>query len=73
MGKKTNEIRHLLIELASRYGDGDEDVMRLRLELSALESAKVLHKERRKSAANRWPRKVKAKELYLASKSGDGF
>jgi hypothetical protein len=73
MGKRTNELDRVIIELASRYGNNDEDVICLKLELAALAAVKVAPKERRKSTTNQMPFKVTAKKLYLESVSADGY
>jgi hypothetical protein len=73
MGKKTREIGRLIAEMASRYGDDDEDVGRLRLELAALESVTAIHKEIRETTTKKLPLKETARKRYLKSVSVDSL
>jgi len=73
MRKRKNEVDHLIVELASRYGDGDAHVIHLKSELVALDTLKSIRAERRKSPAQQLPPKVTAKSLYRQSISIDGF
>ena len=71
MGKKINEIRHLISELANRYGDEDGDVQRLKSELAAIEAVKIDRQERRKATPSVLPFKPNAKRIYQDTTSGD--
>ncbi len=73
MGRKTHEIGRLIVEMASRYGDDDEDVVRLRLELAALESVTAIYKEIRETTTKNLPLKETARKRYLKSVSVDSF
>jgi len=71
MARKTLKIGRLVARLASRYGDEDEDVVRLRMDLAEIEAVEAIHEEHRISTAKRIPLKVTARKLYLKSVSID--
>lgn len=47
MGKKTEKLRRLVNKLASRYGEQDVDVMRLKADLATFQDLKVPRIDRR--------------------------
>jgi hypothetical protein len=42
MDKKVENLRHLVMDLESRYGENDVDVKRLQAELNLLEATRVV-------------------------------
>jgi hypothetical protein len=71
MGKKTERLRHLVNELASRYGDDDVDVMRLKANLDELHEIQVSRIESRALERMKFDFRSNAQRLYQTSKSGD--
>jgi len=71
MGKKTERLRHLVNELASRYGENDVDVMRLKANLDELHEIQVSRNEGRTLGRLKFDFRSNVKRLYQTSKSGD--
>ena len=71
MGKKSRKFGRLVARLAARYGDDDEDVVRLRMELAVLEAAEAIREEPHVPTPKSLPSKVTARTLYLKSVSID--
>jgi hypothetical protein len=71
MRKKTEKLHRLVKKLASRYGDDDVDVMRLKAELDALTEKKDNHFERRASPEPRNDFRSATRRLYHATTAGD--
>ena len=71
MGKKTERLRHLVNELASRYGENDVDVMRLKANLDELHEKKASRNEGRTLGRLKFDFRSNVKRLYQASTGGD--
>jgi len=67
MKKKTEKLHRLIQKLSARYGDKDEDVLRLQIELDALVKMEKAAGEAKSAAllASKGP--TPAKLLYLES------
>lgn len=67
MGKKTEKLQRVVKKLANRYGDGDEDVVRLESELKVLEALELRRPERRSYKAADFKFQTPAKQLFFGS------
>jgi hypothetical protein len=72
MGKKIDNLHRIVGDLESRYGRDDEDVQRLRGELTALVASKdAVTVNRIAPAPNGLNRQSQVKQHFHTTKSGD--
>jgi hypothetical protein len=71
MRKKIGKLHRLANRLASRYGEDDPDVLRLRAELNAFNEKPTVDVDRRAYCKERLDFRSVTRQLYHATLKGD--